>query len=194
METPVRTVEAADRSLALGLLSAAFTGDPVMRWLFPNPRHYLDQFEAFADAFGGAAIEAGHAHIAGEYHGAALWLPPGVESDTETMVEILTTHCSESALADIPDFMTQMEKVHPEDENCWYLAIIGVDPCYQGRGIGSALLKQALKGIDEQGGAAYLEASTPQNAALYQRHGFELCGTIQSGHSPEIYPMLRTAR
>ncbi len=194
MEIPVRTVETAERSLALGLLAAAFTGDPMMRWLFPNPRTYLDQFEAFADAFGGAAIEVGHAYIADEYHGAALWFPPGVESDTEVMVEILSTHGSDSVLADIPDFMTQMEKFHPVDENCWYLPIIGVDPVYQGRGIGSALLKRALSAIDEQGCAAYLEASTRQNAALYQRHGFEICGTIQSGNSPEVYPMLRPAR
>ena len=171
METPVRTVETADRSLALGLLSAAFTGDPVMRWLLPNPRHYLDEFEAFADAFGGAAIEAGHAHIAGEYHGAALWLPPGVESDTETMVEILTTHCSESVLADIPDFMAQMEKMHPVDENCWYLAIIGVDPCYQGRGIGSALLKVAPLTWKPQHARMppFTSATVLNSAALFSR-------------------------
>jgi ribosomal protein S18 acetylase RimI-like enzyme len=84
--------------------------------------------------------------------------------------------------------------MHSANSDCWYLAIIGVDPAYQGQGIGAALLKQALNVIDEQDGTAYLEASTKQNAALYQRHGFEFTGAIQSGSSPEIYPMLRPVR
>jgi hypothetical protein len=41
---------------------------------------------------------------------------------------------------------------------------------------------------------AYLESSNPKNIPLYERHGFELLGTIQVGTSPPIFPMLRTPR
>ena len=45
--------------------------------------------------------------------------------------------------------------------------------------------------VDEDGTPAYLESSNPVNISLYQRHGFEVLGTIQVGTSPPITPMLR---
>jgi ribosomal protein S18 acetylase RimI-like enzyme len=194
MEDRVRKLQSADRQLAMAVLTAAFIGDPVNRWMFPDPRTYLNLFEVFSDAFCGAAIELGHGYIADECRGVALWLPPGVSSDAEVMVELVVANCSENVLSDIPAFMEQMEKMHPVDENCWYLAMIGVDVAYQGRGVGAALLKESLRFVDEKGGTAYLEASTKQSAALYERHGFEFTGAIQAGNSPEVYPMFRTAR
>lgn len=40
----------------------------------------------------------------------------------------------------------------------------------------------------------YLEASSPRNKALYERHGFEATGVIQAGSSPPMWPMVRTPR
>jgi predicted N-acetyltransferase YhbS len=72
--------------------------------------------------------------------------------------------------------------------------MIGVDPSKQGQGYGSALLKHALERCDGEGKLAYLEASSPKSIPLYQRHGFELIGTIQVGSSPPLFPMLRKPR
>ncbi len=41
---------------------------------------------------------------------------------------------------------------------------------------------------------AYLEASSPRNRALYERHGFEVTGEIQVADSPPLWPMLRRPR
>jgi hypothetical protein len=60
-------------------------------------------------------------------------------------------------------------------------------------GFGGALMKEALVLIDEQGLPSYLESSNPRNISLYERHGFEVMGTIQFGTSPVITPMIRTA-
>ena len=59
---------------------------------------------------------------------------------------------------------------------------------------GSALLRYALEQCDRDGMPAYLESSNPRNIPLYQRHGFEIIGTIQAGSSPTVVPMLRRAR
>lgn len=72
--------------------------------------------------------------------------------------------------------------------------MIGVDPAHQGGGIGSALIAEGLKAVDRDGLIAYLESSNPRNIPLYQRHGFEVIGEIQSGSSPTVRPMLRKAR
>ena len=86
-----------------------------------------------------------------------------------------------------------MEGYHPREPH-WYLPFIGVDPSQQGKGYGSALMKHTLDACDRDHAAAYLESSNPKNVPLYERHGFELLGTIQAGTSPPIFPMLRKPR
>lgn len=195
MQIPTVTVITPDqRDLALSVFTMAFAADPVMRWVFANAQNCLRAFPDFANAFGGEAIEQGTAYIADEFKGAAFWLPPGVESDVEGMGAMIAEYADESALVDAEGFMEQMAHFHPDDANCWYLPIIGVDCAHQGQGIGAALMKHALKHIDSQGGSAYLESSNPRNVSLYQRHGFETMGVIQHGKSPAMTPMFRPAR
>jgi len=87
-------------------------------------------------------------------------------------------------------FMTQIGEFHPTISH-WYLPLLGADLPYQGRGYGSALLRHALARCDEDRLPAYLEASSPLNKRLYERHGFEEIGVIQAGGSPPMWPMLR---
>ena len=63
--------------------------------------------------------------------------------------------------------------MHPSDPH-HYLMLLGVVPARQGTGVGSALLRAVLDIADAAGEPAYLEATTPQNRALYERHGFEV--------------------
>lgn len=195
MQTPTVTKISADqRDLALSVLTIAFAADPVMRWVFANAQNCLRAFPKFANAFGGEAIEQGTAYIADGLKGAAFWLAPGVESDAEAMRSVIGEYADASALVDAEGFMEQMAHFHPDDANCWYLPIIGVDSAYQGQGIGAALMKHTLHHIDGLGGSAYLESSNPRNLSLYQRHGFEVMGVIQHGKSPAMTPMFRPAR
>ena len=55
----------------------------------------------------------------------------------------------------------RMEGRHPRRPPHWYLAIMGVAPEWQGRGLGTALMSPALEALDAAGTPAYLEASTP---------------------------------
>jgi ribosomal protein S18 acetylase RimI-like enzyme len=74
------------------------------------------------------------------------------------------------------------------------LPFIAVDPAYQGKGHGEALMAYALARCDRDKLPAYLESTNPRNVSLYRRHGFEPIGTIQVGSAPPIVPMLRRAR
>jgi ribosomal protein S18 acetylase RimI-like enzyme len=195
MDMPqVTCVTEGQRDNIMGLMTAAFIADPMMRWLFPDPAVYLQVFPAFAEAFGGRAIEHNSGFVVDGHRGAALWLPPGVSGDDDALAEVVAESADPAALADIEGFMEQMIASHPEDDDCWYLPMIGVDPASQGRGCGAALMKHALEKIDAVGGLAYLESSNPRNVSLYERHGFEPIGNIQSGNSPPMTPMLRARR
>ncbi len=122
-----------------------------------------------------------------------MWLPPGVEPDSERLGELIAGSAPKAILSDLMSVMEQMGSSHPEERH-WYLPLIGVDPAMHGRGIGSALLTHALRRADADGVPAYLESSNPRNIDLYQRHGFEILRTIQVGSSPPVVPMLRRPR
>lgn len=189
----MRSVSEAEREKAIGVLTLAFTGDPMARWSLPDPVKYLEIFPSLARAFGGNSFALGSAYLAADAAGAALWLPPGERPDEEALDRLLSEHAPDSIKADMPSIFEQMVKFHPTEPH-WYLPMIGVDPSRQGNGVGSSLMKIALETVDRDGVIAYLESSNPKNIPLYERHGFEVIGEIQAGTSPVLTPMLRKAR
>lgn len=192
-ETRVRVATPADREAVLATLMLAFAGDPCTRYTFATPNAYVAGFQPFAAAMGGAAIDHGAAWIAEDSAAAVLWLPPGVESDTEAMLAVITADIDEKRLPVLDEVGQAMAHFHPHEPH-WYLPLLGVDPLHQGRGLGSALLEQSLRRCDADGLPAYLENSNPRNTPLYERFGFEAMGLIQPADFPPMLPMLRPAR
>lgn len=127
------------------------------------------------------------------FAGAALWLPPGVTPDEQALATIVRASVPAARHAEVFGVFEQMGRHHPHEPH-WYLPLIGVDPLHQGRGLGSALLRHALRQCDRDHVPAYLESSNPANIPLYERHGFKVLATIQVGSSPPIRPMLRPVR
>jgi ribosomal protein S18 acetylase RimI-like enzyme len=193
LTTDVRPASERDRQSVIGVITLAFSSDPMARWAFPDPATYLAVMPEVARAFGGNGFAHGTAHLVDGGLGAAMWLPPGVEPDSDRLAALTEEHVPEERLTDMMQVFEKMDGYHPAD-TCWYLPLIGVDPACQGRGYGSALLRYALDRCDRDGTPAYLESSNPRNITLYQRHGFEIIGTIQVGTSPTLVPMLRQPR
>jgi GNAT superfamily N-acetyltransferase len=191
--TKVKHTTATDEANAIDTIVLAFAADPMARWSWPDSRQYLASMPDFARAFGGGAFQHDSAYCSEDYAGASLWLPPNVQPDEEAIGDILQQTISASIRDDLFTIFEQMASYHPNEPH-WYLPLIGVDPAYQGRGYGGALLAYALRECDRQHLPAYLESTNPKNIPLYQRHGFEVIGTIQVGGSPPLTPMLRRAR
>jgi GNAT superfamily N-acetyltransferase len=190
----VRSAESeSEQQAVIGVITLAFSSDPMTRWAFPEPATYLRIMPQLARAFGGNGFAHGAAHLTAGGAAAAMWLPPGIQPDTEVLTSLAAAHSPKEQQADMERVFAQMEMHHPS-EPCWYLPLIGVDPVYQGRGYGSALLRHALEQCDRDGMPAYLESSNSRNIPLYQRYGFEIIGAIQSGTSPTVVPMLRPRR
>ncbi|WP_439106705.1 GNAT family N-acetyltransferase [Congregibacter sp.] len=190
----VAEVSEEERGRVFASLASAFSADPLMRWFFPEAEEFFKAATGeFYDAFGGGAIQLGTAFRTAKFEGAALWYPPGEGPDEERLVTAMATTVRPEIHEDAMGVMEGMEKYHPK-EPCWYLAVLGVDNGYQSRGHGAQLMKHALARIDDLGATASLESSNPLNISLYKRHGFEEMGSIQSGSSPTIVPMLREAR
>ncbi|RZL10213.1 MAG: GNAT family N-acetyltransferase [Rubrivivax sp.] len=189
----ILTATSGDEDAVVQTLTLAFSADPAVRWTWPDPTQFLEHFPRFVRAFGGHAFRRGSAYRVDGNEGAALWLPPGVQPDDEAIDAVLSSCLSSQRLKEVMSVMEQMGGYHPGGDH-WYLPLIGVDPFYQGRGHGAALMKDVLRQCDEAGHLAYLESTNPRNIGLYERHGFVVLGRIQQGDSPTIVPMLRQPR
>ena len=193
-DQPKITIGAAeDKARLIQTLVLSFASDPVSRWSTPKADEFLANMPGFFALFGGKAFDHGTAYVANDGQAVALWLPPGVDPDEEAMAAAVMEPPHSENLEDVLNMFGQMAAYHPE-EPCWYLPVIGADPAFLGQGLGGALMKHALRKVDEDGGIAYLESSNERNVSLYERHGFEVMGEIQVGTSPVMRPMIRAAR
>ena len=190
---PIKTATDTDAHQAIAVVVLSFSTDPVVRWCYPDPHLYLAHFPDFVKAFAGKAFEQRTAYYVDGFSGAALWLPPGIEPDEEEMVALLQRTVSERLQEEVFGVLEQMGSYHPSEPH-WYLPLIGVETMRQRQGLGSALMKHALIRCDRDKKLAYLESTNPESIPLYERHGFELLGTIQVGSSPPVFPMLRKPR
>jgi ribosomal protein S18 acetylase RimI-like enzyme len=186
----IKTATASDAAPAIDAVVLAFSADPAARWTWPDPQQYLRHFPSFVSAFGGKACAHGNAYYVDGYTGAALWLPPDVHPDEDALITLLQRAVSRQVQKDVFAVFEQMGRYHPREPH-WYLPLIAVDPPQQGKGYGAALLQHALLLCDRDNKLAYLESTNPKSIPLYERHGFEVLGTIQVGASPPIFPMLR---
>lgn len=126
---------------------------------------------------------------AGEPHGVAVWLPPGETAMTDNRIAAAGLDASPAVLGEVGfgrfvSAMAQIEPYRAQDvpPEHWYLALLGVDPDYSGKGIGSSLLRPILAQADADSLPCYLETAEERNVAFYQRHGFE---TIRHGTVPD---------
>ncbi|MEV0700929.1 GNAT family N-acetyltransferase [Saccharopolyspora sp. NPDC050389] len=180
-----------DPEAVVGALVAAFDDDPLTSWLFPGAEDRRAALPHVFAAAVAASIEAGELAVAGDGSAVAVWLPqaahdPGFGDDGE-LPAVFQPH-----LERLEIFSRLVLARHPRGRSHLYLPFLGVRPQRRGAGLGSALLADRLARADAEGVPAYLEASSPRNRPLYERHGFrELGEPIVLPDGPPIWPMWR---
>ena len=178
---------------AIATLVLAFGADPVARWMYEDPHQYLLHIPRLFRALGTSSFDAGAAQRTNNGLGVALWLPPGVHGDIGPLEAVIADSMVEKKQAEVATVFERTENYRPAEPH-WYLSLIGVEALHRNKGCGAALLQNGLRRCDQEHLPAYLWSSNPLNISLYERHGFEISGTIQVGSSPSIFPMLRCAR
>lgn len=192
MHSPTITpVSANESERTICALVTAFTADPFIRWMFPDARQYLTYFPQVLKFFAGSAFEHGGAYRSDDFKAAALWLPPGVAPDEESLGGVISEGVASELQEEVFLVLEQVGTSHPPMPH-WYLPAIGVDPVMQRRGYGSILMEHGVSVCDDQNVAAYLESTNPANISLYEKFRFEVIGEIQVGTSPVITRMLRS--
>ena len=190
---PIAVVGERERVAAVATIAAAFTDDPVERWLYPQLERYQAHFPGFVAAFGAGAFEHGTVWKLGDLAAVALWLGPGIEPDGDAIVGVLAATVAPGKHDDTFAVLEQMAGAHPTFPH-WYLPWFGVAPALQGRGLGGRLLAHCLGVVDQTGLPAYLETPNPRTIGFYERHGFEQTSVAQAGACPPVTSMLRPSR
>jgi ribosomal protein S18 acetylase RimI-like enzyme len=191
--TEIRSATPDEMSHAVATIVAAFITDPVARFAWPSAHDHLHAMPLATREFASGSFEHGAALVSVDFHGAALWFPPGAHPNGAGLERVFRDTAEPEHLHDLLATFEQMEKSHP-DEPHWYLPMIGVEPYAQGKGLGGELMRHAVARCDRERAPAYLESSNPRNVALYRRHGFEVIGEIRIGAGPLVTPMLRRPR
>ncbi|WP_431946993.1 GNAT family N-acetyltransferase [Micromonospora marina] len=189
----IRRASTADAAVVTAILAEAFMRDPVSGWIFPADDHRARVHPGFFGPFVALALRTGEVHVAGDGLGATLWLPTGEghHADEGDEFDGMEAAIGTEAMKRFGVLDEMMSARHPAEPH-WYLPFIAVHPDHHGKGVGSALLRDKLAELDQAGTAAYLEASTPRNAALYERLGFRRRPiTLDLPEGPSLYPMWR---
>jgi GNAT superfamily N-acetyltransferase len=171
-----RRATAADTAAITATLSAAFDADPLWSWAFPDDEKRPAQYEAFFGLFVESAIPNGWVWTTDQAAAVAVWTPPGkseLSDDAEAKVEPFLNAELGAHAEPVLRVMEHFESARPEDQDFYYLSLLGTRPDHRGRGLGTDLLVANLAHVDAEDMPAYLESSNPANNTRYESLGFE---------------------
>ncbi len=191
----VRKSAHADEPAVCAALARAFDDDPMVNWMAAqDARRERRVLDAMA-----LTLEMTKAHdevyTTTQIHGGALWAPPGKWKlgalQQLMLVPRLTSVTTWKRIWPIMMGINALERKHPTRPH-FYLFMLGVDTEFQGRGVGTELMRPVLERCDREGIPAYLESSKERNVPLYERNGFKVTEefVVPSG-GPKMWLMWR---
>jgi GNAT superfamily N-acetyltransferase len=194
----IRKIDGGDVPRISEALARAFEDDPVMSWIFRDESERPGRLDrAFALFIRRIWLPQEECYGTDRLFGAALWLPPGKwHLSVGTQVRLVPSLLSVAGrnLPRLSLALQFIEKRHPKEPH-YYLAVLGVEPEFQGRGFGGALMQPVLSRCDRERIPAYLESSKRRNVVLYERHGFEVVEEVRLPRGgPPIWRMWREPR
>lgn len=160
-------------------LWAAFGGDPIWRWAFPDGQQLRPWWRFLIES----ALRYPWVWVLDDYAAASVWIPPGGSELTEAeeqRVEPLLRDLAGKRSPEVVELVERFEVAHPREQPHYYLSLLGVHPDFRGRGLGMKLLADNLDLIDDEGAAAYLESTNPANDERYRGVGFERHGEFST--------------
>ena len=192
----IRKMMSADIAPVAKALAQAFYDDPHFEWIIRDDRRRLGMLERGFELFVRHLwLVPDEGYTTDRLSGAAIWMPPGTWHAGLLAQLRMAPGTIRALRGNTPRLLKALnfiERKHPHDPPHWYLPVIGVAPAWQGRGYGAALLGPVLRRCDGEGMPAYLEASTPRNRALYERHGFEVVEECRyASDGPPLWRMWR---
>jgi ribosomal protein S18 acetylase RimI-like enzyme len=184
----VRTVELKPSQIeqAGQLLAKAFYNDPLFTYTAPQAElrsQILPDIQIPMVRYG---LIYGKVYTTPDLEAVAVWFPPG-----ETEMKLWRMY--RTGMFTIPfkmpiNTLLRLVSIEKPAEvirkkavtgEYWYLAVLGVDPVHQGKGLGGAILEPVLTRADSANLPCYLETMKDTNVAFYEKIGFAVAGECE---------------
>jgi ribosomal protein S18 acetylase RimI-like enzyme len=169
----------ADLTRLVDTLSAAFQNDPAMCWILPDPAQRRLRLPRLFDIVVISDLAAGSVLRSELCEAVTLWRAPG-KARVGLMETLLLGfsyfHTFGAALGRGLAVSHAMERHFPKGIDYWYLHCAGVRPEHQGKGWGSAAIREGLTQARSMNLPVYLETAKASNVALYVKLGFKVVG------------------
>ncbi|WP_328384393.1 GNAT family N-acetyltransferase (plasmid) [Micromonospora zamorensis] len=186
----VRTAVPDDAGRLISVLAEAFLPDPVAEWLIPDHRDRRFFSYRYFTHVVGHGLEHGQVNTTADGSAVAIWYP---EPSHETTAE--HREAVEAAAGGYASRFALLEEMfqshHPHDAH-HYLAFVAVTPEQQGKGVGTAMLREYHRLLDNLDRHAYALATSSRNRNLYLRLGY-LPGPSMTlpNNGPQVWRMWR---
>ena len=190
----IRPLSDDELAAASHLAAAAFREDPGFSYLIPDDavrRYRLPSLiEALLRADAAAGSRVTGAFDDGALVGVAATRPAGAPKprrrDWLKHGRGLSWLLKDpAAILRLFALVDAIERHRPADDDS--LRLLAVHPATQGRGVGAALVRDALK----SGNSLYLETFTPANAAWWEARGFQRLLEVNSPVRPTFWTLRR---
>jgi ribosomal protein S18 acetylase RimI-like enzyme len=191
MTEKVREATTADVDAAVETLTRAFEDYPMTRAGL-DPDDYLTRLSEYNRRFlTGIGLAHGRVWVTDDVTAVAIWMTPATPPDAfakhaEAFNELAGSRASIAA-----EYGQAMGIFRPRVP-LWLLAILGVDPDHQRRGLGRAVVAAGLAAADREHFPAFLETQDPANITFYESLGFTVTAELELPHNgPMHYAMYR---
>ena len=186
----------ADTAILSQLIAEAFLDLAPSQWLIPDRTARQAIFPAFFGMYVVHAMTRGIVYTTPDRTAAALWIPSTGPAEASEEYDEQLAQITGPWAGRFVTFDQELTARHLTGVAHHHLAILAVRPDRQGQGIGTALLHAHHAALDQEGLAAYLEASDQRTRSLYLGHGYADYGghLIQLPEGPSMYPMIREPR
>ena len=198
----IRLLRPDELEPAVAMLARAFFHDPGALIVEPDPRLRPATIGAFFAPVVRWALPFGHVAAAatatGQIAGVATFVPPGHDTPTEAELSVAGFAEAEAAFPEAAarngPMVAFLEAQHTAaiDGPHWRLEFFGVDPDFQGSGLGGRLIETGHAKADAAGERVWLETFTAENVRWYEGRGYRVVSVARvPGSAFTIWGLIR---
>jgi len=159
----------------------AFEDDPWTSYIIPSKKKRMGTMHFMLESYLRLDLMVGEVYtVSPRIEGVAGWLPSGVKIGLITLLRsrfyIYAVRTGFSAFirdSRVDDFCDKIRKKYAPKKHL-YLALLAVDPQFQGKGYGGALLRPMLNRLDKEKMPCWVDTSGEKNISFYGHFGFKI--------------------